>query len=81
MITYLIELDKKVPLKELHEHGLISWKVLRDRDVFLQYDIHIKMNKTRMDAFRETAEMFRMSVRNVIRIVMEMKDDRESNTH
>ena len=81
MINYLIELDAKVPLKELVDKGLIGWKVVRDRDVYLSYDASLRVHCSPMRAYAETAEGFGISERQVMRIVKLMKDDSESNSH
>lgn len=81
MIGYLIELDKKVPLKELVDKGLIDWKVIRDRDVYMHYDALVKTGTSIMDAYKNTANEWRLSSREIMRIIKSMKDDRKSNTH
>lgn len=81
MIAYLIKLDTLVPLKELHEKGIIDWKLIRDRDMFLQYDIYIKKGFNKMKAYRKTAKEFGLKVRQTITIIHNMEDGSTGNTH
>lgn len=73
MIKFLIEVDSKIPLKELQRNGLISWVVLRDRDVYLQWDAFVQMKDPKLVAYAKTAKAFNISKQSVRRIVSKMK--------
>ena len=81
MIGYLIELDAKVPLKELVDKGLLDWTVIRDRDIYLHYDCVINSGTGIMQAYTETSIEWRLSTRVIMRIVNRMKDAGNGNTH
>jgi hypothetical protein len=74
MIKIVNELDKSFGLMNLFKGGLIPWTVLRDRDIYLQYDIYIKMGKREMDAKEQTAEDFKVNFRTVQRAVKKMNE-------
>jgi hypothetical protein len=79
MINTINELDKNFGLMNLFKNGIIPWTVLRDRDIFLQYDIYIRMGKKIMDAKYQTAEDFKVDVRTVFRAIEKM-NEKNSNT-
>jgi len=81
MINYLVELDSKVPLKELVDKGLLDWTVIRDRDIYLHYDALVRTGTEIMQAYKETAKEWRLSTRVIMRIVKRMKDGSKSNSH
>jgi hypothetical protein len=72
-IEVLNELDQSGFLVKAIKCGLITPTLFLWRDVALKYDIHIKMKKNKGDAEFLTAQEFRMSERNVRRIVRELK--------
>lgn len=73
MNSIIKELDDSGQLLRLMKEGFISYKIMRDKDVFLTFDIHRKMGKTYKQAASDTAEQFELSERHVERIVKQMK--------
>lgn len=73
MIDYLIELDKKVPLKELVAKGLIKWTVIRDRDIYLHFDSVLKTTRSVTKAYDTITDEWKMSRGHIERIVCAMK--------
>jgi hypothetical protein len=67
-------LDKEVGLIILCKSGVIQWTELRDRDIYLQYDIYIRMGKPIMDAKYQTAEDFKVEVTTVKRAIWKMNE-------
>jgi hypothetical protein len=75
MIDTINEMDKNFGLMKLFKGGIIPWTVLRDRDIYLQYDIYRKMGKKSMDAREQTAEDFKVSIETVLRAVKKMNEE------
>lgn len=80
MIKLINEMDNKFGLMNLFRQGVIPWTILRDRDIFLQYDIYIKMGKREMDAKEQTAEDFKVNFKTVQRAIKKMRNEKVSNT-
>jgi hypothetical protein len=79
MINIVNELDKNYGLMKLFKANIIPWTVLRDRDIYLQYDIYIKTGLAEMDAKEQTAMTFKVSTQTVYRAIWKMKDEENSN--
>lgn len=79
MIEKTNKLDKEFGLMNLFKDGIISWTLLRDRDIYLQYDIYIKMGLAEMDAKEQTAQAFRVSTQTVYRAIWKMTNEENSN--
>jgi hypothetical protein len=81
MIDIINDLDNKFGLMKLFRGGIIPWTVLRDRDIYLQYDIYMKMGKKSMDSKYQTAEDFKVDVRTVERAIKKMIEINEKNSN
>lgn len=57
-IELIIELENDGKLIELFRGGFISWKVLRDKDIFLTFDAKIKQGMKTSRAINETSIQF-----------------------
>jgi hypothetical protein len=68
-------IDKDYGLLQLFRMGFIQWTELRDRDIYLHYDIYIRMGKEIMDAKEHTAEDFKVSFKTVQRAIKKMNEE------
>lgn len=75
MINIINDMDNKFGLMNLFKAGIIPWTVLRDRDIFLQYDIYRRMGKAIMDAKEQSALDFKVSIETVHRAVKKMNEE------
>ena len=73
MNAIIKELDDSGQLLRLMQGGFISYKIMRNKDIFLTFDIHRKMGKSYSEAIRDTADQFDLSDRWIKKIVKEMK--------
>jgi hypothetical protein len=78
MINLINKLETEFGLMNLYKKGIISWSILRDRDIYLKYDIYIKKGKSIMDAKHLTAEDFKVGFDTVHRAIEKMKADEEN---
>lgn len=67
------ELDATGHLMRLVMGGFISYKIMRDKDIFLTFDIHMKMGKGYNQSIRDTADQFDLSDSQIKNIVRKMK--------
>lgn len=67
------ELDDSGQLLRLLKEGFISYKIMRNKDVYLTFDIHRKMGKGYNQAIRDTADQFDLSDSQIKNIVRQMK--------
>jgi len=67
------ELDDTGQLLRLVKEGFISYKIMRNKDIYLTYDVHCKMGKGYCQAIRDTADQFDLSDRQIENIVKQMK--------
>lgn len=67
------ELDDSGQLIRLMREGFISYKIMRNKDVFLTFDIHRKMGKGYNQSIRDTADQFDLSDSQIKNIVRQMK--------
>lgn len=67
------ELDDSKHLLRLVEEGFLSYLILRNKDIYLTYDVHRKTGKSYVDAIHETAEQFDLSYRQIQKIIKQMK--------
>jgi hypothetical protein len=74
------KLDREFGLMNLFRMGIIQWIELRDRDIYLQYDIYIRQGKLSMDAREQTAEDFGVEITTVHRAIRKMNNEETSNT-
>lgn len=72
-IEILNQLDKTVGLKNLAAKGLISVTVLALRDIYLEYDVFVKMGYTTTIAVDALCEKFKVSEFTVYRAKREME--------
>ncbi len=79
MINTINELDSKFNLMKLFKSGIIPWTILRDRDIYLQFDIYRKMGKSVMDSKEQSALDFKVSIETVHRAVRKMTNEENSN--
>lgn len=79
MIDIINKLDSGFSLINLFKRGIIDWTILRDRDIYLQYDIYRKMGKRKMDAKEQTALDFDVSFDTVHRAIKRMTSEENSN--
>jgi hypothetical protein len=75
MIEKANKLDQVFGLMNLFRDGIIPWTLLRDRDIYLQYDIYLKVGKKSMDAREQTAEDFKVSIETVHRAIRKMNEE------
>jgi hypothetical protein len=61
MNELIIELEKSGKLIELFKGGFISWTVLRDKDMFLTYQVHKLTGLNKTKAVKRTADQFDVS--------------------
>jgi hypothetical protein len=61
MNELILELDKSGQLLELFKGGFISWTVLRDKDMFLTYQVHKQTGLNKTQAVKRTADQFDLS--------------------
>ena len=73
MNALIKELDDNGHLLRLVKEGFINWNILRDKDIYLTYDVHRKMGKKYIDAIHETSEQFELSYRQIQYIIKKMK--------
>lgn len=74
MIKIINDLDSKFGLLFLFKQGIIPWTVLRDRDIYLQYDIYLKLGVCKKKAAIETSEKFKVDIRTVYRAIAKMNE-------
>lgn len=67
------ELDDSGQLMRLLKDGFISYKIMRNKDVWLTFDIKRKMGKGYNQAIRDTADQFDLSDSQIKNIVRQMK--------
>lgn len=67
------ELDDSGHLLRMVREGLISYKIMRDKDIFLTFDIHRKMGKGYNQSIRDTADQFELSDGHIKKIVRKMQ--------
>lgn len=79
-IDTINSLDKQFGLMRLFRIGIIQWTELRDRDIYLQYDIYVKMGKGLLEAKELTATDFRVEVNTVYRAIRKMNNEEICNT-
>jgi hypothetical protein len=73
MNAIIKELDDSGQLIRLMREGFISWTIMRNKDIYLTYEVHRKMGKGYNQAVRDTADQFDMSDRYIQKIVKKMK--------
>jgi hypothetical protein len=61
MNELILEIDKSGQLLELFKGGFISWTVLRDKDMFLTYQVHKQTGLNKTQAVKRTADQFDVS--------------------
>jgi hypothetical protein len=74
-IDTINSLDRDYGLMTLFKIGVIQWTELRDRDIYLQYDIYRKKGIASMDAKEHTAEDFNVDQRTVARAIRKMNEE------
>ena len=67
------ELDDSGHLIRLVREGFISYKIMRNKDIYLTYDVHRKMGKTYTRSIQDTADQFDLSDRQIENIVKQMQ--------
>jgi len=67
------ELDDTGQLLRLMKEGFISYKIMRNKDIYLTYDLHRKMGKNYSQSIKDTADQFDLSDRQIENIVKQMK--------
>jgi len=66
------ELNDSGQLMQLVKDGFISYKIMRDKDIYLTYDVHRKMGKNYSQSIKDTADQFDLSDRQIKNIVKRM---------
>lgn len=61
MNELILELDRNGQLFALFRSGFISWTVLRDKDVYLTYQMHRQTGLNKTQAVKRTADQFDVS--------------------
>ncbi len=74
-IDLVNSLDKQYSLIALFKVGVIQWTEVRDRDIYLQYDIYRTKGEAVMDAKYHTAEDFNVDPKTVSRAINKMKEE------
>lgn len=72
-IELIINLEKAGTLNELFKQGFVSWKIMRDKDIFLTFDTKLKMGKSNAKAINETASEFDIDALMVRRAIKSFK--------
>lgn len=67
------ELDDSGHLIRLVREGFISYKIMRNKDIYLTYDVHRKMGNGYNEAIRRTADQFDLCDRQIEKIIKMMK--------
>lgn len=65
----ILEMAENGTLREMIRAGLISWKVARDKDIFLTFDTKVKTGKKRSVAINETISEFDLDAMLVRRAI------------
>jgi hypothetical protein len=73
MNAIIKELDDSGQLIRLMHEGFISWTIMRNKDIYLTFEVHRKMGKGYNQSIRDTADQFDMSDRYIQKIVKKMK--------
>jgi hypothetical protein len=67
------ELDDSGQLLRLLKGGFISYKIMRNKDIYLTFDVHRKTGKGYNQSIRDTADQFDLSDRQIENIIAQMK--------
>ena len=67
------ELDDSGQLLRLLKGGFISYKIMRNKDIYLTFDIHRKMGKGYNQSIRDTADQFDLCDSQIKNIVRQMQ--------
>lgn len=76
-IEVLNKIDSIINLVNLVKIGVINWTHIRDRDIYLRYDIYKRMGKSEMDAKEQTAIDFKVCFKTVQRAVKKMRQNED----
>jgi hypothetical protein len=57
-IELILDLERDGKLIELFRGGFISWKLMRDKDIFLTFDAKVKQGMKQSKAINETSIQF-----------------------
>jgi hypothetical protein len=74
-IDLVNKIDQEYGLMNLFKSGIVQWTELRDRDIYLQYDVYLTMGKPIMDAKYQTAEDFKVELSTVKRAIKKMNEE------
>ena len=67
-LEILNSIDSNYGLTNLAKKGIIPASLFGYRDIYLEYDLHIKQGCSITDAVHNTSEKFRISYRTVDRV-------------
>jgi hypothetical protein len=73
MNAIIKELDESGQLIRLMREGFISYKIMRNKDIYLTFEVHRKTGKNYSQSIKRTADQFDMSDRQIERIVKQMQ--------
>ena len=66
-------MDDSGQLLRLLKGGFISYKIMRNKDIYLTFDVHRKTGKGYNQSIRDTADQFDLSDRQIENIIAQMK--------
>jgi hypothetical protein len=75
MIDFINDLHDKGILQKLFHVNCISAKLLYYRDIYLEYDIKIKMKENKTDAIFLVSEKFKVVEQTIYRIIKFMEKE------
>lgn len=73
MIEVLKQMEAVSPLSELCKLGIVSWTLVRDRELYFQWDIEVRVRgKDKWDAIYHIAEDWKMNWYTIYRAIKKM---------
>lgn len=72
-IELLNELKSSGQLDALFKSGLISWKVIADRDIYLEVDKLVRLGMEKRQAITTVADNFKIAESSVYKALKRMK--------
>jgi len=74
-IDLVNKIDQEFGLMNLCKSGVILWTEVRDRDIYLQYDIYIRSGKPSLESRWTTSLDFGVDIRTVHRAIKKMNEE------
>lgn len=75
MIKKINELELCISLRDLQHAGIIPWTLVRDRDIYLEWDLLVRQGMEIGMADRKIARKYGCAVKTVRRAVKTMKSE------